>query len=148
MLEVAKTMEIDGIEFYSRAAENASDEKVAQLLSNLASWEKNHLDHFSEIQEAIKKADSFNPDNEAMKYLDCFVKYAVFSADKDIAINVQKQDTQNVLRYAMGLEKDAICFYLGIKAMMNNSEGVKTIDDVITEEMSHITILSEQFSKI
>ncbi|ARN56895.1 ferritin family protein [Sedimentisphaera salicampi] len=148
VLEVAKTMETDGIEFYSRAAESADTESAGKLLEELAGWEKNHFEYFEKLQEAVKKADSFNPDNEAMKYLDYFVKYAVFSPEKDLAKKARSLDTTGVLSYAIGMEKDSVCYYLGVKASLKTEQAKETVEEIINEEMSHITILSEELSKV
>ena len=49
---------------------------------------------------------------------------------------------RRILRVAIGLEKDSIIFYLGMKELVPENLGKNRIDKIIKEEMGHIRLLS------
>jgi len=49
---------------------------------------------------------------------------------------------------AIGLEKDSIVFYLGMKDAVPERLGRSRIDDIIREEMSHVYLLSREFETL
>ena len=59
-----------------------------------------------------------------------------------------KETLEEIYRTAMGLEKDSIVFYQGIREMVPERLGKDKIDDVIKEEMRHVTILSNQLTSL
>ena len=48
----------------------------------------------------------------------------------------------------MGLEKDSILFYLGIKDLIPPQSGQDKIDEVIREEQRHVAQLSRVLEKL
>ena len=59
-----------------------------------------------------------------------------------------KERVEDILRMAIGLEKDSIVFYLGMKAMVPERLGRGKIDEVITEEMGHVDSLSRELETL
>ena len=49
---------------------------------------------------------------------------------------------------AIGLEKDSIVFYLGMKEMVPERLGGSRIDGIIREEMRHVNDLSREFETL
>ena len=49
---------------------------------------------------------------------------------------------RRILLAAIGLEKDSIIFYLGMKELVPENLGKNRIDKIIKEEMGHIRLLS------
>ena len=49
-----------------------------------------------------------------------------------------------VLDAAIAAEKNSVAFYLGVRDIVPEKAGKEKIDDIIKEEMSHITILSQK----
>jgi rubrerythrin len=54
---------------------------------------------------------------------------------------------KDILKAAIGAEKDSIVFYLGMKELVPAKLGKDKIDDIIKEEMSHIRLLSARLLK-
>jgi len=52
------------------------------------------------------------------------------------------------LNTAIGLEKESVLFYLGIKDMVPPGHGLERIDEIIREERGHIVQLSSLLAKI
>jgi rubrerythrin len=55
---------------------------------------------------------------------------------------------EEILRIAVGLEKDSILFYLGIKDLIPSQSGQDRIDEVIREERRHVAQLSNLLEKL
>ena len=53
---------------------------------------------------------------------------------------------RQVLHTAIGLERDSIVFYLGMKELVPENFGKDKIDGIIKEEMGHIKLLSNRLS--
>lgn len=151
VLEIAVAMESDGINFYAKAAEAVNNASAKQILSELSDWEKKHYDTFSRIKdEIVADTDAIvSPDGEAFQYLNAFVTGAIFDANASPFEYIKPDcDTSEVLKVAIGLEKDAICYYTGIKMLFNDQTSANKIDRIINEEMEHVKILSEQLNLV
>jgi len=55
---------------------------------------------------------------------------------------------EDILQMAIGLEKDSIVFYLGMKEMVPERLGRGKIDGIIKEEMRHVNDLSREFETL
>ena len=53
-----------------------------------------------------------------------------------------------VFHTAIGLEKDSVIFYLGIRDLVPAKLGKDRVNEVIAEEMRHITLLSRQLAAV
>ena len=53
---------------------------------------------------------------------------------------------EEILKTAIGLEKDSIVFYTGIREMVSEKMGKNKVNDIINEEIGHIVDLSNQLS--
>ncbi len=59
-----------------------------------------------------------------------------------------KETMEHILQKAIGMEKDSIVFYLGMKELVPERLGRDRIDAIIKEEMNHITSLSKQLAPL
>jgi len=50
---------------------------------------------------------------------------------------------EDIIRYAVAMEKDSIIFYLALRDLVPESLGRDRIDRIIFEEMGHIKVLSQ-----
>ncbi len=53
-----------------------------------------------------------------------------------------------VLRAAIGFQKDTIVFFLGVRQMVPDELGRDELDRLIEEEMDHVTSLTRQLQAI
>jgi len=68
-------------------------------------------------------------------------------SDPVARLNDQK-NMEGILNIAIGLEKESIVFYLGIKNSVNNKTYRERIEEIIKEEMSHIVSLSAKLKSL
>ena len=148
IFEIAKRIERNGAAFYRKAAECAADPDVKQMLLSLAAMEDNHLETFDELEKALapeeKRPTAFDPDDMEARYLEAIADGNVFDTKAEPADKLKGDESfESIIKTAIGLEKDSIVFYLGIRKLVPKAMGIDRIDDIIREEMSHIAILSE-----
>ncbi len=86
-----------------------------------------------------KTATVFDPNNESMAYLRALADTRVFFEAK-----IDLKSMEEILKAAIMAEKESIVFYLGMKEIVQNSLGEKRIEQIINEEMGHITMLSRE----
>jgi rubrerythrin len=149
IMEMAEQIERNGARFYRKAAGVVKDEKVAKLLYDLATWEEGHERTFAAMRKALtdkeRQLTAFDPDHETSMYLRAMADGHVFDVRVDPANNLTgKESAKEILRMAIGQEKDSIIFYLGIKDMVSEVMGKEKIDEVIREEMRHIGFLNKE----
>jgi len=59
-----------------------------------------------------------------------------------------KEKAEDILQTAIGLEKDSVVFYLGMKDAIPQRLGRSKIDGIIKEEMGHIATLSRELETL
>ncbi len=153
ILEMAQQIERNGFHFYHQAAKGVKNPGSAQLLLKLAAMEEVHERIFArmraELTEAEKKKKIFDPEDQTTSYLRAWADAHVFDVRADPAEKLTgKEKVEDILRMAIGLEKDSIVFYLGMKEMMPERLGRGKIDGIIKEEMRHVNDLSREFETL
>lgn len=153
ILEMAEQIERNGARFYRRAAEGAIDPRNRRLLLDLAAREDEHEKTFTSMRanlaDAERETTVFDPDGQAALYLRAMADGHVFTMRADsIELFTGKEAMEKILLTAMGMEKDSIAFYLGMKEMVPQRLGRERIDGIIKEEMNHIAILSKELTSL
>ena len=150
IFEMAEQIERNGEEFYRKMAENISDTQVSQFFLNLAAMEKKHEKVFAsmraDLSDQDRKLTVFDPEGEAALYLRALADLQVFGREekKDFILSGDLPEQDRILknlRAALGLEKESIIFYLGMKELVPENLGKNKIDKIIKEEMGHIRLL-------
>lgn len=153
IFEMAEQIERNGAKFYRRMAENVSDISIRQLFLDLAAMEDEHEKTFASIRADLsdqeRKSTIFDLEGETTLYLRALADLRVFDKEgkEDFILPEDLPDrekTRKILWVAIGLEKESIAFYLGMKELVPESLGKKKIDDIMKEEMGHIRLLSKR----
>jgi len=147
IFEIAERIEINGAKFYSNTAKKF-DGAVKETLEKLASMEHEHRIIFATMRSTLSNAEAedalYDPDEDVKKYLHAIADGKVFTINDDPSTLLNgAETTYEILRMAIGLEKDSIIFYLGMKEMVPEKLGKGKIEQIIQEEKSHILILSD-----
>ena len=151
IFEIAETIERNGAAFYRKAAEGVSDPKSRQVLLDLSAMELQHERTFAAMRAGLSEderaATVFDPDDQAGLYLQALADGKVFDFRADPSQRLTgKEKMGDILRTAIGLEKDSIIFYLGMKSLVSRRAGQVKLDDIVREEMGHIATLSGQLT--
>lgn len=150
VFEMAEQIEVDGAKFYRAAADKFADMPISKALLDLAKMEDEHKVVFAELRAELPKGETeatiFDPENDVKKYLQAMTEGKVF--DKSAAILTGNETIQEILRTAIGLEKDSIIFYLGLRALVPEKLGRSKIDTIIEQEKGHIIILTDNLDEL
>jgi rubrerythrin len=148
-LDMAIQIERRGIDFYHKAATASNDDNVREVFDLLRGEEEKHAHIFREMKE---RYEDFNiPESypgETSSYLDSFTKGEVFSEDSGPSeIGEKIGNPIQAVEFAMGIERNSILFYSGLKRVIRKSER-DVIEEVITEEHGHIRKLTDLKRKL
>jgi rubrerythrin len=147
ILDLAIRIEENGGRFYRKAAQLQSDPENQALLDQLANMEAHHKLTFEtmkkSLSEAGKTATVFDPLDESGQYLAAMADAHGGEGSPAIADTLTgKESMVQIIDIAIGLEKESILFYLGLKDMVPPKYGQEKLDQIIREEQRHITQLS------
>ncbi|OGD78940.1 MAG: hypothetical protein A2Y64_02090 [Candidatus Coatesbacteria bacterium RBG_13_66_14] len=151
--ELAEQIERNGAAFYRKAALGFEDAPTKDMLDDLAVMEDEHGKIFRELREKLTKKDRaasiFDPDNQAVLYLQAMAGGYVFDTRVEPAdVLTGEESLEKVLRYAIGLERDSIAFYVGLKQATPEKWGRDKIEWIIGEEIGHVNTLSAKLAGI
>ena len=153
IFEMAIRIENNGAAFYLKAAGLQSDTKNQKFLEGLASMEDQHQKIFTEMRTTLTEKDKspkvFDPYDEVSQYLAAMADTLGGEGSPSVADSLTGDETlEEILRIAVGLEKDSILFYLGIKDLITSQSGKDRIDEIIREERRHVAQLSNLLEKL
>jgi len=153
IFEIAEQIERNGARFYRKAAANSDNPENQQMLEDLAKMEDRHERIFENMRQKLTDTELapslFDPDSQAALYLQSFSDGQVFDYRSDPSKRLTGAESlADILRIAIGLEKDSIVFYYGIHEMVPEELGQDKIGAIVKEEMSHITDLSNRLKAI
>jgi len=147
MFQIAIKIEENGARFYRRAAELQSDPSNREMLGKLEAMEKSHQNTFekmrSRITDAEKTATVFDPAGDASQYLAAMADTHGGEGDPSAADALTGKSSMNeIVNIAIGLEKESILFYLGLKDLVPPEFGQDKLDEIIGQERRHIIQLN------
>jgi rubrerythrin len=153
IFEMAIRIENNGAAFYRKAAGLQSDTKNQKFLESLANMEDQHKRIFTEMRTTLTEKDKspkvFDPYDEVSQYLTAMADNMGGEGSPSVAESLTGNETlAEILQTAVGLEKDSILFYLGIKDLIPSRSGQDRIDDIIKEERRHVIQLSNLLEKL
>lgn len=152
IFEIAQQIEINGANFYNKAAQHVSQASVQLKLRELAAMEERHQRVFARLREQLSDVDHpaavFDPNGEAAQYLRSMADERVFNLD-DPSRRLNGHETlHEVLLIAISLEKDSIAFYVGMLDLVPEDLGRFKIAEIIKEEMRHVVILTDEMARV
>jgi rubrerythrin len=147
IFQIAEKIERNGAAFYRKAAELVSDSKAKTTLVKLAEMEDTHEKTFNDMRRELAGREcapaTFDPEGLAGSYIRALAEGRVFNHQASPMRYFTPGITmEEILRIAIGLEKDSIIFYLGLKGIVPTELGKTKIDNIIKEEMRHVTMLN------
>jgi len=153
VFEMAEQIERNGAQFYRKIAEGSSKGDLQNLFLKFAKMEEAHERVFISMREKLSDADRkstvFDPEGESAQYLRALADLRVFDENAgkgfDFTEDVAEEERMKAaLRAAIGLEKESIVFYEGMKGFVPERLGKDKIDGIIKEEMKHIRLLTNE----
>jgi rubrerythrin len=146
VLQVAAEMERHAARFYRRAAGMYHDPHLSKLFSELAQWEKRHVQIFTGMKDRLSESDGesgrFDLGRVDAGRLD--VPSAVFHQNSEPAQELTGTATRvEVLRLALKKERYTIGYYTSLTEFALGPDNLRVIRDIIREEQQHVRILTQ-----
>ncbi len=146
---IAIQMEENGAAFYRRAAALQGGDNAA-LFQSLVDMEEGHKKTFEAMRAGFAGSQ---PDtdlyNEGGLYLAAIAGgHRVEGSPKVAATLTGNESAADLLQIAIGLEKEGILFYLGMRDVVPEALGKDKIDFIIDEEKKHLVSLTAELKKV
>ncbi len=147
---MAVQIERNGQAFYQKAADLQKDEATRDFFLELVDMEKEHVATFQAMRDQFADAgESMDLYDEAGQYLATMADgYKVEGSPKITAALTGDETMEDILRLAIGLEKDAVLFYLGMKDVVPAALGKDKVDWIIEEEKQHLVTLTAKLKAL
>ena len=147
VFEMAIQIEANAAAFYRKAAELQEEMADKEFLEKIARMEDRHKIGFEEMKAQVsdleKSKTIFDPNEELYLYLKAMADAHGGEGNPDVANQLTGDETMaQVVETAIGLEKESILFYLGLKDIVPPQLGREKIDEIIEEEKKHVAQLS------
>jgi len=143
IFEMPEQIERNGMAFYKKAADNASDPKAKEFFLFMSGIEAQHEKTFAAMRaELVAKETAstvFDPEDESILYLRALADTKVFSKSQE-----PPETMQDILNMAIEAEKNSITFYVGMRDLVPDKRGKEKLGNIIKEEQSHIILLSRK----
>jgi rubrerythrin len=151
VFEMAEQIERNGGQFYRAAAKKFP--AVSKVFLDLAAMEDEHLKTFANMRAELSGTELeepvFDPDGQAQMYLRVMADGHVFDVKADPVEQLATKNTpEEVLKMAIGVERDSIAFYVGLKEAVSRKAGKDKVEDIIKEEMGHIVTLNQELQDL
>ena len=153
IFEMAVRIEENGAAFYRKAGELQADAETKKFLQGLAAMEDQHKKTFTEMRETLtdkeKGGKVFDPQDELSLYLSSMADTMGGEGKPSAADALTGNETlEDILNIAIGLEKDSILFYVGLKGMVPEKYGQDRLEAIINEERSHVAQLTNALNRV
>jgi rubrerythrin len=147
VFEMAVQIEKNGAAYYRKAASLQKNKANKEFLESIARMEDRHKAGFEEMKIAVsdmeKSQTVFDPQEELFLYLKAMADAHGGEGNPDAANQLTGEETMSqVIETAIGLEKESILFYIGLKDIVPAKLGRSKIDAIIEEEKKHVAQLS------
>jgi rubrerythrin len=154
-VEVAMRMEEEGIRFYRLAEDQTRDPEMKKTFAFLREKEHQHIETFRRLygdlvaREGDPDAELWLLDAEVSSYFRAYVDSTVFptKGSAEVAI-VGLHGVNEILRFALRLEKDTILFYHELLAHAPWPEARELVEKVIAEERRHVVFIHEKLASL
>jgi rubrerythrin len=118
---------------------------------DLAAMEAEHEKIFAAMKNQLsdkeRESNVFDPDNEMALYLQAMADGHVFDPQYDLSKQLTGgESVEDILKLAIGAEKDSIVFYLGLKDFVSVRAGKDKVEAIIKEEMGHVAVLTQKMA--
>jgi rubrerythrin len=147
VFEMAIQIEANGAAFYRKAAELQDDKSDKNFLETIASMEDRHKIGFEKMKAQVsdleKSQTVFDPNEELYLYLKAMADSHGGEGNPEATNQLTGDETMaQIIETAIGLEKESILFYIGLKDIVPPKMGRAKIDEIIEEEKKHVAQLS------
>lgn len=141
VLQMAMQLEESGIAFYTRVAKGSADDQVVRLCCRCADDEKEHLETFRRMREAMATPERVRKlDLPEMQIIQGVLDDGVMPSMSEAERLAGEAGLGDMLGVAMRMEEDSVRFY---ECLVSGVDDADALREIIDEERGHIEELRE-----
>jgi rubrerythrin len=153
IFEMAIHIEENGAAFYRKAADLQEAPADKNFLETLARMEDRHKADFEQMKTTVsdleKSQTVFDPNEELFIYLKAMADAHGGEGNPNVLDQFTGSETMaEIIQTAIGLEKESILFYDGLKDLVPPKLGRDKITTIIDEEKKHVVQLTGFLKKV
>ncbi len=154
VLIIAEQIEKNGQKFYLSASRIVDDYEVSRLFADLAEWEEGHQALFalmrSELSDDEKSSTAIDPYCESAMFLKTMADDHIFRNQTGEILSELEgiENPEDIIDIAIQFEKDSLLFFLGLERLVSWRLGKDRINEIISEEIGHMSYLEKQRSRL
>jgi rubrerythrin len=143
---IAIQIEKNGEETYRKAAMEAGESEIGQILGKMADDEKRHAEWFERLR-ANRELTEEQREMEAVgkTILQEMVKDKTFSLEQSTL--GQSDGLAELLSTSQAFEKDTILFYEMLQGFVDDEETARQLEKIIAEEKRHVDDIHQLLKK-
>jgi rubrerythrin len=150
VLQIAEEMERNAAKFYRKAAGMFHDPSLSKLFSELAQWEKRHVQVFAEMKERFTMPawELGRSDLDRVDMVGLGVPPGVFGPESDPARELTGRETRaEVFNLALKKERYTIGYYTSLTEFALGQENLNMLKRIVEEEKKHVRILTQSLTQ-
>ncbi len=152
IFEIAEDIERNAAEFFYEAAEKCSNEDTKKLLLDMSAKENEHLKTFQNMREKLAEVEGlsiFDPLGRSAMYLQSMADARSWEGRKNPTQDLCGNETvKEIIEIALEGEKEMVVFYVGLKDMVYFKAGKDKVEEIILEELGHISALLKMLKSL
>jgi rubrerythrin len=153
IFQIGVDIEINGQNFYKAAADAEKDPDMKKLFKELSDWEAGHVRLFEKLKKNLpdQKEDMmpYDPEDQYYRYLKTIADSHIFNINKNVLDLITRCDSsEDILKMALHFEKDSVVLYTAMKKLVPEHLGQDTVDKLIDEEISHVSMLQDKIKQL
>ena len=152
IFEIAEEIERNAAELYREAAEKCSNEETRKLLLDMSAIENEHLETFQSMREKLSAEDGlsiFDPLARSAEYLQTMADARTWEGRTSPTQDLTGDETaRGIIEIALESEKEMVVFYVGLKDMVYFKAGKDKVEEIIIEELKHISALLKMLKSL
>jgi rubrerythrin len=156
VLELARTMETNGADFYRRSAALYKKPEDGGFFLCLAKMEEDHEHAFARLEESLppgpSSADATGAD-ELFEASGVFLQALIDSENLEGSgfaryVFTGRETPSQVVLMGVELEKATILYYMGLRDLFSLPEERNVIETIIKEEKDHLGTLIREYRRL
>jgi rubrerythrin len=142
--EMAVQMELNGVDFYKKAARTTKNNDTQMMLVELAGMELAHANSWRAVVKQAAEAAPATVDPEVADLFHAWLDTEVFAHHgEEMARIAESGNLADVCRKAIQVEKETVSFYTGIRDVVTDEHIREMLDQIVHEELQHVVKLSK-----
>ena len=141
IVRIAVQIEKNGEKAYREALAYLEDEKLRSLLGWMADEEVRHKEWFEDFLKRMENEKLTAAEALPQDLLESILNRRTFSLEETDFTKVQ--DLDDLIRTSIEFEEDTVLFYEMLQSFIENESVAQALDEIISEERSHIRKLEE-----